>query len=228
MRALLLSFVLILAAGAGCTDYHYIVRRDGAPLFSDAQRTAIVGRLDRLADGYMGHSEPVGDPVKIRYRGGEIGWANRADLRIFRYANDVESREEAVFYNRREVELEGKDWPEPMKQAVRESRLENGMTKEMVELALGPPTSTELLEGGGERWTIDRPRWDVRDTAYWDGYSGTRLYYGFGPWGPGFGFGYEWPAYEPRYFRTYYARTERRTVTFSAAGTVTGWQTSGY
>jgi hypothetical protein len=227
MRALLCGLVLIAATAAGCTNYGYIVRREGAPLYADAQRSAVIGRLERLADGYIGHSEPEGDPVRIRYRD-QKGWADRSDLRLFKYRNDDDSRYHAVFFNRREVILEGKDWPAPFKQAVRESRVENGMTKDMVELAWGYPTSTRALEAGGERWTFERRRYDVYDDVVYDydpgGYS--HFYWGFGPWGPGWGYGYAFPVYEPRYYRTYYARTERRTVTFGADGKVIGWETS--
>ncbi|HVY61323.1 MAG TPA: hypothetical protein VHF22_06700, partial [Planctomycetota bacterium] len=62
MRALLCGLVLIAATAAGCTtNYGYIVRNDGAPLYSDEQRSAVIGHLNRLADGYIGHSEPEGD-----------------------------------------------------------------------------------------------------------------------------------------------------------------------
>ena len=228
MRAVLCGLLLLAAATAGCTNYHYIVRKEGAPLFADEGRTTVVAHMERLADGFVGHGEPKGDPLKVRYQD-QTGWANRADLRIFKYPNDDAARYGAVFHNRREVVLEGKDWPENLKQAVRDDRVENGMTKEMVELAWGYPTSTKALDGGGERWLYERRTYDVRDEVAYGYYpGGSRLYYGFGPWGPGFGYAYEFPAYEPRYYRTYYPRTERRTVTFGPAGTATGWESSGF
>ncbi|HVY62607.1 MAG TPA: hypothetical protein VHF22_13185, partial [Planctomycetota bacterium] len=153
---------------------------------------------------------------------------DRSDLRIFKYHNDDESRYRAVFFNRREVILEGKSWAPSVKQAIRENRVENGMTKEMVELAWGYPTSTQALEAGGERWTFDRRRYEVVDDVAYDYYPGGfgHFYWGFGRWGPGWGYAYEFPFYEPRYYRTYYAHTERRTVTFGPDGKVTGWETN--
>src|SRR5689334_22211294 len=152
MRALILVAILALA---GCTNYQYIVRRDRAPLYADKEKSSVVAHMEWLADGYMGHSAPDGDPVKIRYRG-QVGWASRADLRIFRYANgDAHARAHAVWWNRREVVLEAKDWPPNVKQAIRDGRIENGMTKEMVELAWGRPTAVRPLEAGGEQWVFD-------------------------------------------------------------------------
>jgi hypothetical protein len=231
MRATLLLLVLALTAAAtGCsTNYHYIVRTDRAPIYSDENRTSVVGRMERLADGYIGHREPAGDPVKVRYR--EItGYANKKDLRIFAYHNDAHARAYAVQENRREVILESKDWPARTKEAIREDRVENGMTREMVELAWGHPTATKALDGGGEQWTFERRRYDVYEDVHYDSYypGGTRFYYGFGHCGPAWAYAYEFPYYEPRYYRTYYARTERRTATFGPAGTVTGWETSDF
>lgn len=222
-----LALAAVAATASGCTNYAYVVRTDNAPLYDDPDRAHVIARMERLEDGYIGHRRPKGDPIKIHYRD-VVGWAERKDLRTFHYPNDDHARFHAVFYNRREVVLEGKDWPQNLKDAIRENRVENGMTKEMVELAWGKPTAVRTLEGGGEQWTYERRRYEVYedvDYAYFPG--GTSFYYGFGRWGPSWGFAYEFPLYEPRYYRTYYARTERRTVTFNAAGGVTGWEQMG-
>jgi hypothetical protein len=224
MRTLLLPILAAVAFAAGCTNYAYIVRRDNAPLYADEERSRIVGRMERLEDGYIGHSAPDSDPVKVRYRG-QKAWADRQDLRIFHYPNDEHSEAHAVFQNRRVVIVEGKDWPKNLKDAIVASRVENGMTREMVELAWGQPTATRQLDGGAERWIYERRRYHVHEDVHYDWYpGGSSLYYGFGPFGPSWGYAYSFPSYEPRYYRTYYPYTERRTVTFSTAGTVTGWE----
>jgi hypothetical protein len=229
MRALLIGLVLL---AAGCTNYHYIVRADHAPLYADHERTSIVLRMDRLADGYIGHSAPDGDPVKISYHG-QSGWANRDDLRIFKYDNDPHAQVYAVWWHRREVVLEGKDWAPNVKQAVRDGRIENGMTKEMVSLAWGRPSAIRPLDQGGEQWIFDRRYYDVYDdVAYYSGYGwyppGRNVYVGYGPWGPAWGYVYDYPTWEPRYYRTYYIHTDRRSVTFSPQGAVVGWESHAF
>ncbi len=223
---LLPAVLLAWALASGCTNYHYIVRTEGAPLYAEKDRRLVIARMERLDDATIGHFEPEGDPVAIRWRGLK-GYANRRDLRLFKHSNDDHARRSAVFRNRREVVLEGKDWPDGYEQAVRESRVENGMSKEMVELSWGRPNGVQPLGGGAERWSYERLRWDVFEDVEWGWYPGySRIYYGYGCHGPGWGYGYAYGGYEPIYTRTYYARTERRSVTFSEQGTVTGWETT--
>lgn len=218
MIAALLGLALLLPA---CTAYSYVVRTDGAPLYADPHRSEIIARMKRLHGGDIGHSAPKGNPVEIEYEGLE-GYADREDLRIFAYPDDEYARFEAFFHNRREVVLEGKDWPARFKQAVRESRVESGMTKEMVELAWGRPSSVQPLEGGGERWTYERTGYEVREDVVYDWHGGrTRFFYAC-PYG--WSYVHEFPYYEPVYYRSYYPRTFRKSATFGAAGTVVGWE----
>ena len=221
----LIMLAAVLCLGAGCKSYHYIVRTNGAPLYEDDDRREIATKMERLEDGVVKDLDE--DPVKIRYRG-MTGYANRKDIRVFRCdEREARNHDHTVFWNRREVHLEGKDWPEGVKQAIRDSRVENGMTREQVELAWGRPTGTQSLEGGAEKWTFTRTKWNVHEDVHYDYRpGGPRMIYGYGPWGPSFGYGYEFSRYEPHYYRTYYAREERRSVTFGADGKVTGWEAS--
>lgn len=223
MRKLLAAILLALAAGCS-TNYEGIVRTEDAPLYSDASKTVVIGRMKRLDDVYLGHSAPEGDPVKAKWRDLK-GFANRADLRLFAHPNNDYARGYAIAQNRREVILEGKDWPPEVKQAVRENRIENGMTKEQVELAWGRPSAVQPLPGGGEQWIFDRTDVYARDAVAYYGYpGGSRFYYSY-PYG--WGFGYEFPYYEPVYYRTYYQRNRRLTATFNEQGYVTGWDSAG-
>lgn len=234
MRTTALLLVALLggaAALAGCKDYHYVVRKDKAPLYSDEDRSEVIARMDRLADGFAGHDRPDREEslVKIRYRGLK-GWVDKSDLRIFR-CDESETRsahERVVGVNRREVILEEKkDWSPATKQAIREDRVENGMSKDMIELAWGRPASVEKLADGGERWQFRRTHWDVHEDVHYDYYpGGSRLYYGYGPWGPSWGYGFEMSRVEPRYYRTYFQREEKRSVTFGPEGKVVGWETT--
>lgn len=220
-----LSIVAPLAIwlSACSTNYHYIVRTEDAPLYADETRSMIIARMERFEDGYIGHSPPEGDPIEIEYRGIE-GWANREDLRIFAYPNNDYARAEAVALNRREVILEGKDWPPSIKQAIRESRLEKGMTREQVELAWGHATHVSPIapqDGGGERWVFEHTEWDVHEHVDYLRTPGfSTFYYGYPC---GWGYVYEFPYYEPVYYRTYYPRLRRRTATFDAEGRLAGW-----
>jgi hypothetical protein len=213
---------LLVLLLAGCTNYHAIVRRQGAPLYADEAATTIIARMKRLDDGAIGHSVPEGRMIPLHWRDLD-GFAAKEDLRIFSYPANEEARWPAIAQNRREVVLEGKPWPEPTKQAVRESRVENGMTREMVELAWGRPTSVDALGQGGERWTWTRSEYEAQDAvAYRYGVGVSRFDYAY-PYG--WGVGYEYPYYEPVYYRAYYVKSRRLTVTFDERGTVTGWDT---
>ncbi|MGH7296330.1 MAG: hypothetical protein ACRELB_15430 [Polyangiaceae bacterium] len=217
---ILLACALLLGVAAGCTMYAGIVRKDGAPLYSDEQRTTVIARMRRLDDGTIGHGAPDGDVVPFRWR--ELdGYANRDDLRIFAYPDSDDARWPAVAQNRREVILEGKKWPADVKDAVRQSRVQNGMTREMVELSWGRPTSVDPLPGGGERWTWTRTEYEAHDEfgyAYSPGWSRFDYAYPYG-----WGYVYEFPYYEPVYYRSYYPRLRHLTVTFDEKGLVTGW-----
>jgi hypothetical protein len=216
---------LVLFLAAGCTNYQGIVRHDDAPLFADEARTVVIARMQKLDDVYLGHSAPEGDPIPAKWRGLK-GWVNTADLRIFAYPNNDYARYHAVAFNRREVVLEGKDWPPEVKQAIRENRIQNGMTKEMVELAWGRPASVRPLAGGGEEWVYERAETEVHEDVAWYGYPGGSAFYYAYPYG--WGYVYEFPYYEPVYYRTYYTRVRRSSATFNAEGILTGWDARGY
>lgn len=234
MRAGWLGLLILgLAALSGCRTYHYVVRAEGAPLYADLERSLVVDRMDRLDDGEIGVFEPDGDPVEIEYRG-RTGYANRSDLRIFSYSEYSEDPPRAIFEQRREVILEGKDWPVEVEGAIREDRILPKMTREQVELSWGPAT-TIRSEGDGdiEVWTYERTHYDVHQHVRYHYYP--RVHYGFGygygygrRCGRGFGyhgFGYEF-GWQPYYETVVYARPERRHVRFDEDGRVIGWETS--
>lgn len=237
MRATRLLTVLVVAfsaLAAGCTEHRYVVRRDGAPLYRDRGRGEVLARMERLDDGYAGWRRPDDRQslIEVRYAG-RAGFAERKDLRLFSCEDDPWDRARAIHENRREVILEGKDWPAPLQQAIREGRVENGMTREMVQLAWGRPAESTPLEGGAERWSYYRTRREVFEDVRYDWYPYPSFSYGVG-WGPcgygpyhGFGYGVGF-GYAPSTYRTTYLTTERRTVTFSAAGTVCGWQSDRF
>jgi hypothetical protein len=214
--------LLLLAAGCS-TNYDGIVRVEDAPLFGDESRTIVIARMKRFDDVYLGHSAPESNPLKAKWHDLK-GYANAQDLRIFSYPNNDYARGYAVAQNRREVVLEGKDWPEPTKQAIRENRIENGMTKEQVELAWGRPNSVRPLPPAGEQWVWDRNEVFARDeVAYYGWPGGSRFYYAY-PYG--WGYAWDWPYYEPIYYRMYYSRLRRLSATFNEQGIVTGWDSN--
>ncbi len=223
------ALLLGLAALSGCRTHHYVVRTEGAPLYADEARSAVVDRMERLADGEIGHFEPEGDPIEIDYRG-RSGFANRSDLRLFSYAPASEHADRVISDERREVVLEGKDWPPEVERAIREDRLLPKMTREQVELSWGVP-ATIRSEGEVEVWTFERTHYDVHPYVRY--HHHPRVYYGFG-YGRGYGrcgrgygyygFSYEF-ALEPSYETVVYARPERRFVRFDEDGRVIGWET---
>lgn len=238
-RLLTLGFAVALLATGCTTNYYGIVTREGAPLYADDDRDEQVGKLHRLDDVYLGHSMPDDDPVAVKVDGHK-GYVNRRDLKIFATHNDRDSVAEGKFRARRDVDLDGRDWPSPMKRAIREDRVEAGMSKEMVELAWGVPSGVDRLSAGGETWRYDDVVYDVYDrTDYvydpggWRAYGGVYGYYGYGwhhrhwGFGPGVGLAYEFPTYEPVRSRTWVERTVRRTVTFDQDGRVVGFDSRG-
>jgi len=219
VRALFPLFLLLLAGG--CTRYDFIVRTENAPLYADEARTRILTRMKRLDAGRIGYSAPDEDPVEVEYLGFE-GYANLSDIRVFSYpARSGYERWRATEWNRREVVLEGKDWPESVKDAIRWNRIENGMTREMVEIAWGRPSQRRKLEPEGEEWTWEITEYDVYDDVHWAYYGGfTHAYYAY-PWG--WGFGYTFPVWEPVHYHHYVPRVRTKRATFDAAGIVVGW-----
>ncbi len=227
MRAALSSPLAFAAAAAlaalsaGCTTYDFVVRVENAPLYADEERTTVRARMKRLDVGHVGHSAPKGDPVEVVYQGIE-GFANRSDIRIFSYPRgDDYERWWATAFHRREVALEGRDWPPEIKESIRHNRIQNGMTAEMVELAWGRPSSVRPLPGGGTEWVYERAEWIAWDDVRWRWHPGwSHLYYAY-PWG--WGVAWDFPHWDPVYYRTYTSRIVRRTVTFDESGRVTGW-----
>ncbi len=223
LLALLAGVAALAAAGAGCTDYHYIVRTEDAPLYADEYRSSIIERMERLSDGHIGHGEPEGDPIEIEYAGRE-GWANREDLLIVSFPHgDYGAADESIRRARREIILEGKEWPAEAKQAIREDRLLQGMTKEQVQLAWGRPTSIRPLAPapggapGGEAWTYQHIHVQVHDDVHWYPTFGAWYgYYGGGHHHHGYGYGFAFPIYAPYRHTHYHTYPVYRTVTFDA------------
>jgi hypothetical protein len=214
-------FAALFLFAAGCTEYDFVVRNDNAPLYADESRTTVLARMKRLDTGHIGHSAPKDDPVEVEYLGLE-GYANLSDIRVFSYpsGNDRE-RFWATEFNRREVVLESKDWPPEIKESIRWNRIQNGMTREMVRLAWGAPTSVRPLQPAGEEWLFDVVAYDVYDDVRWY-YAGgfSHIYYAYPC---GWGFAWYSPYWEPVRTRTYFPRVRHKTVTFNEAGLVTGW-----
>jgi hypothetical protein len=234
---MLLLAALALVASGCTTSWHAIVVRDGAPLYADDDRERVIGHLDRLDHATLGRFRPDGDPVAVK-TGGRRGFANRSDLRVFSVDRDRDDVREVVFRVRRDVDLEGRDWPQSVKRAIRQDRVERGMTREQVELAWGRPSSARSLPEGGERWDFERAVLDITDHVDWTRYPGGSAFhagYGWGGWGwgyggrrgwyggPAFGWTYTWPAWETVRTRVVHESTVRRSVTFDAEGRVVGF-----
>lgn len=237
---LLAPLLMLLLAPLGCTTtWHGIVVRNAAPVYADDDCERVTGYAERLDDVYLGRRGPGGDdPVAVKFDGRK-GYMSRRDLRVFSVDSDKESKSAAIFRARRGVDLEGRDWPEARKRAIREDRVERGMSREMVALAWGAPDGSAALGDGGERWTYERTRYDTTyDTSYayapmrvsvyggyGYGYGGYR--YGAGRWGAWYGPGWYGPGWGYDYYpvttRTTVITTDRRSVTFDPEGRVIGF-----
>jgi len=147
-------FVLLV----GCRVHEYVVTGDEVPLYSTPALDGVVARMP------LGHHEAIekttdGAALKVRF-GAREGWARKKDVKELSYLDPTldggADREQTVGAAVREAlaSKTGQEWPAPVRAAVRDGRVAEGMTREQVELAWGWPASIEPLSvpAGGERW----------------------------------------------------------------------------
>lgn len=162
--------VLALVATGGCRVREYVVARDEVPLYANKS-------CDRVLDVLpLGHHEKVvddeaGDGVaKVAFNGRE-GYVKREGVKILTYVHpqldEGADRESTVGRAVRDVAVEhaGHDWPEETRDAIRDGRVLEGMSREQVELSWGWPRTIEPLASpvGGERWIYRRHGWESFD-----------------------------------------------------------------
>jgi hypothetical protein len=217
--ALIALAPLLCAAASGCGSYHALVRTEGAPLYADPQRRAVIARLDKLDRLDLGITLPDEDPIPVEH-GGRRGYADQDDLWIFHRA-DGERLEPLVEAHRRELVLAEKPWPARTKAAIRARELLPGMTREMATLAWGMPREVVRADDGSETWAFEEVRWEVRSVRYRSIGPDVRIGIGFGGYwgrcGPGIGyggFGMTFPVYTDTLEHTAIPRTELRRVRF--------------
>jgi len=162
-----------IIALAGCRVHEYVVAKDEVPLYASPT-------LDKVVDHMpLGHHEHVSDEdskkgvVKLEFQG-HTGWARASDVKVLSYMHpeldEGADREETVGRAVRDVTVRaaGKDWTDDVKDAVRDGRVLDGMSREQVELAWGWPRTIEPLANptGGERWIYRRRGWERLDATY--------------------------------------------------------------
>jgi hypothetical protein len=160
-----------LGASSGCRIQEYVVAKDEVPLYSTPACDKVVEKLP------IGHHERVVDDdpgaagiVKIVYNGRE-GFARKADVRLCKYVHpeldEGADRDETMGRAVRDVAVghAGGAWPDDIRDAIRDGRVLDGMTREQVELAWGWPRTIEPLSNpvGGERWIYRRRGYESFD-----------------------------------------------------------------
>ncbi|HZV02400.1 MAG TPA: hypothetical protein VFF73_37185 [Planctomycetota bacterium] len=172
MRLLLAIPVLaLLAFASGCKVHEYVVAKDEVPLYATPTCDRVVDRMP------LGHHEAVEDTdvpdvVKVTFNG-RTGYAKKSDLRLLSYMHpqldEGADREQTVGRAVRDVSVKsvGAEWPDEVKEAIRDGRVLDGMTREQVELAWGWPRTIEPLAvpAGGERWIFRRRGYESFDGA---------------------------------------------------------------
>ena len=196
MRSVTLGWLgLACLAAAGCQTHHYVVREAETPVYASPHGDDVVATLPRY------HHAPLPDDPDERGRirvevDGHSGYLDRGDVALIAYRDPDwdDGRERSSVLNRTLRELrvdhQGDDWAPEIAQAVRDGRVEPGMTREQVETAWGWPVDVQPTQAGGERWvyrqhrpetvsvtsTECRPSWRF---TYWANVWGDRPR---GPW----------------------------------------------
>lgn len=170
--ATLATLALLAVFASGCRVHEYVVARDEVPLYATPQCDKVVERMP------LGHHERLEDTddahglVKVTYNG-RTGYAKKSDLKVLSYMHpeldEGLDREETVGHAVRDVTVRsvGKDWDDDTKDAIRDGRVVDGMTREQVELAWGWPRTIEPLANptGGERWIYRRRGYECLDST---------------------------------------------------------------
>lgn len=163
-------FIFVAALMSGCKVQEYVVSRDEVPLYATPSLDKVVEKLP------LGHHERVVDDdpgagiVKIVYNG-RTGFARKSDVRLCKYRHpeldEGADRDETMGRAVRDVAVghAGGAWPDDIRDAIRDGRVQDGMTREHVELAWGWPRTIEPLSNpvGGERWIYRRRGYESFD-----------------------------------------------------------------
>jgi hypothetical protein len=148
---------------AGCRIQEYVVARDEVPLYATPACDKVVDMMP------LGHHERITDDeaaagvVRVTFNGRQ-GYAKKSDLRQISYVHpeldEGQDRESTVGRAVRDVAVEhaGQSWSDDVRDAIRDGRVIEGMTREQVELAWGWPRTIEPLATpvSGERWIYRR------------------------------------------------------------------------
>jgi hypothetical protein len=165
--------ILLLAFGlSGCRVHEYVVARDEVPLYDSPKCEKVVDRMPLGHHERLGESDDETGVVKVVYNGRE-GYAKTSDVKLLAYMHpeldEGADREEKVGRAIRDVSVHaaGNDWTDDMKDAIRDGRVVDGMTREQVELSWGWPRTIEPLANptGGERWIYRRRGYECLDSA---------------------------------------------------------------
>jgi hypothetical protein len=162
LRTVIAALGLCAVLG-GCRVQEYVAAKDEVPLYSSPSCDKVVDMIP------LGHHERVlaGESetgiFKVAYNGRE-GYVRGGDLRVLSYVHpqldEGQDRESSVGRVVREVAVEhaGAGWSDDIRDAIRDGRVLDGMTREQVELAWGWPRTIEALATptGGERWIYRR------------------------------------------------------------------------
>lgn len=170
-RVATITFLLSVLA-CGCQVHEYVVAHDEVPLYATPGCDRVVERMP------LGHHERVEGAdddhgvVKVTFNG-RTGYAKKSDVNLLSYVHpeldEGQDREETVGRAVRDVTVSsaGKDWGDDTKEAIRDGRVLDGMTREQVELAWGWPRTIEPLANpsGGERWIYRRRGYEYLDSV---------------------------------------------------------------
>jgi hypothetical protein len=169
--ASLVALLLLVFTASGCRVHEYVVARDEVPLYATPMLDKVVDKMP------LGHHERITNTekrgvVKVEFHG-RTGYAKASDLKVLSYTHpeldEGADREESVGRAVRDVTVKaaGKDWTDDVKDAVRDGRVVDGMTREQVELAWGWPRTIEPLANpsGAERWIYRRRGYECLDST---------------------------------------------------------------
>lgn len=205
--AISVALLALMGLASGCRVHEYVVAGDEVPLYATPA-------FDRVVDHMpLGHHERISEEdskhgvVKVEFHG-RTGYAKASDLKTLSYTrpelDEGADREETVGRAVRDVTVKaaGRDWTDDVKDAVRDGRVTDGMSREQVELAWGWPRTIEPLANppSGERWIYRRRGYECLDGTMGSGkrFRPARTSQP-SPWGiePGAGY-YRLPVIEER------------------------------
>jgi hypothetical protein len=161
----------VLSSGAGADPAWRLSSADGAAPVAEsdvaecARREAIASAIAKLGAA-RGTGTPLGELVRqlneIEKRMLELqpaaGRTCRDDLSIVSLSERFDPIRNELVNERRQQEVSRKAWPEPVKQAVLDKRVEVGMTREQVTAAWGEPRNVGTTPiTRQEQWTYAGP-----------------------------------------------------------------------